>query len=124
MVSTPLEYHESKLQLYAALKQEEKEKEKGKRGKLNRISTNGSPYNAVGNTYCVHCLISHTSLFSHSVIRSCNLVSSGRMKLPSRNGRCRDFLILLCLGSPEENRPLERPRSKWKDDIQMDLGDR
>jgi hypothetical protein len=113
-VFTPLEYHESKLLLYAAVKQEEQTK-RGKRGKLNRISMEGSPYNAVGNSYCAQCLISHTLLLSHSIIRSCNLVSTGRIKLPSRNGRCQDLTVSLWFGSCAEKRLFD------EDNIKMNL---
>jgi hypothetical protein len=88
------------LLLYAAAKQEEQRRE-GKReiernkkiggAKLNRICKKGSSYNAMGSSYCAHCLISPALLVSHSITRSCNLVSSGSITFTFLKPKASDF---------------------------------
>jgi hypothetical protein len=40
----------------------------------------------------------------------------------STNGEKRNAYRLMVVGRPEEKRPLGRPRRRWVDNIEMDLG--
>jgi hypothetical protein len=64
----------------------------------------------------------HDLYSSPSVIR---IIKSWRMRLAghvTRMGEKRNVYRLL-VGKPEGNRPLGRPRSRWVDNIRMDLGE-
>jgi hypothetical protein len=59
----------------------------------------------------------------HSSPNIIRMMKSGRMRVAGHEGRMEEIsdAYRVLVGKPEINRPLERPSSRWEDNIKIDL---